>query len=246
MLTPSGSQAVISCSIAELREHERGDGRGRAVGAIDEHAQRGHLDRSCRRRRRPSSRSAPQRPRAGATRRPRRPVGPRALGAHQRLDAVLVVVGELEAVRAEELDAVVRERVVRGRDDGAEARALLAHEPGHAGRRQHAGAQRDAAGGRDAGAQRVLEHRAGAARVTADDDGRLRRAALAREQRRGAPERERDLGAEHVAVGDAAHAVRPEQPTSHMGGQRFENCGRRRAPLRPAFLRSTARASRVR
>ena len=70
--------------------------------------------------------------------------------------------------------------------------------------------------------------------------------ALAREQRRGAAERERDLGAEHVAVGDAAHAVRSEQPASHGRVQRFENCGRRRAPLRPAFLRSTARASRVR
>ena len=30
---------------AEPREHERRHGRGRAVGAIDEHAQLGHLDR---------------------------------------------------------------------------------------------------------------------------------------------------------------------------------------------------------
>ena len=104
--------------------------------------------------------------------------GARRAGAavvHERLDAVLLVVAELEAVRAEELDAVVGEGVVRGRDDCAEARALLAHEPGDAGRGQHARAQGDAAGARDARAQRVLEQRPRAARVTPhDDDGRLR------------------------------------------------------------------------
>ena len=72
--------------------------------------------------------------------------------------------------------------------------------------------------GRDSRAQRVLEHRPGAARVATDDDDRLVGPALAREQGRGATERERGLGAENVAVGDAADAVGAEQPGGHGSG----------------------------
>ena len=57
----------------------------------------------------------------------------------------------------------------------------------------------------------------GAARVAPDDDDGPVGPALAREERRCASERERDLGAEHVAVGDSAHAVRAEQAPA-MGG----------------------------
>ena len=141
MLTPSGSRGRDLVLDAELREDQRRDGRGGAVGAVDEHAQRRAPRSACRRRRPPRPRSAPRRPRAARDSPTPAPVGRAVAVGHQRLDAILVVVAELEAVGAEQLDAVVGERVVRGRDDDAEARALLAHEPGDAGRRQHAGAQ---------------------------------------------------------------------------------------------------------
>ena len=137
----------------------------------------------------------------------------------QRLDAILVVVVELEPVRAEELDAVVGERVVRGRDDGAEVAPCSRTSQAMPGRRQHAGAQRDAAGGRDAGAQRVLEHRSRAARVAPDDDERavLRAPRSRANSADGAPERERELGPSSVAVGDATDAVRAEQAPATGG-----------------------------
>ena len=84
-----------------------------------------------------------------------------------------------------------------------------------AGCRDHSGAQRDAARRGDAGAERVLEHGPRATRVTADDDRRRLRAALAREQCGGTPQRERDIGVQDVAVGNAADAVRAEQLARH-------------------------------
>ena len=181
MLTPSGSAAVISCSMpscantsgatvdaAPCAQSTSTRSDGTSIGVPPPPA--AHVGVALAQRPPSAARLA----HAGA----RRP-GP--LVAHERLDAILFLVAELEAVRAEQLDAVVGERIVRGRDDGAEARALLAHEPGDARRRQHAGAQREAPGGSDAGAQRVLEHRARAARVAPDDDRGPVGTALARD-----------------------------------------------------------------
>ena len=57
----------------------------------------------------------------------------------ERLDLVLELVGQLEAVSAEELDAVVLRRVVRRRDDHATVGLELAHEQRDRGRRHDAG-----------------------------------------------------------------------------------------------------------
>src|SRR5919202_5743905 len=105
-----------------------------------------------------------------------------------------------------------------------------------------------AAGRRHAGGQRRLEHLAGLAGVADDQHARVRGAGL---QRGRPPEREREVGGEALA-GDPADAVGAEEPAavppfrSAGGTQRLENCGRLRAFLRPAFLRSFTRGSRVR
>ena len=64
MLTPSGSAAVISCSMPSCAKTQRRDGRGGAV-ARSRRARAARAPRSaCRRRRRPRPRSARPRPRA--------------------------------------------------------------------------------------------------------------------------------------------------------------------------------------
>ncbi len=61
---------------------------------------------------------------------------------HVLFDLGLFLVGELDAEVAEELDAVVGERVVRGGDDDAGVGAALAHKRGEPRRRDHPGASR--------------------------------------------------------------------------------------------------------
>ena len=89
-------------------------------------------------------------------------------GLEQRLDLLLDGVGELEAVGAEELDAVVLEGVVRGRDHHPEVGAHRARQ--HADRRRrHRADEEDVHADRgEAGDQRGLQHVARAAGVLAD------------------------------------------------------------------------------
>ena len=56
--------------------------------------------------------------------------GPERLLAHLLLDGVLHLVGEFLAAAGEELDAVVRSRVVGGGDHHAEVRFQVGHEVG--------------------------------------------------------------------------------------------------------------------
>ena len=153
------------------------------------------------------------------------------------LDLLLGGVGELAAFAVEELDAVVLGRVVRGRDDDAE----VEREQRDGGRRQHAAEDAVAAGRDDAARERLLELDARGARVAADED--LRRA---RPERRRAAEPLDELGRQELAH-DAADTIGAEVPPSHERRiYRLLNCGALRALCRPAFLRSTTRASRVR
>ena len=188
--------------------------RGRAVGAVDEHAQRRAPRSPCRRRRRPRSRSARRRRRAARDSPTPAPVGRVALVAHQRLDAVLVGVVELEAVGAEELDAVVGERVVRGRDDGAEARPPAR---ARARRRRASAARRRAARGRRrTRCRRTARPRACGPERRVSRPTRTTRAAPPRARARSSadarPSASASSGLSDVAVGDAADAVRAEQP----------------------------------
>src|SRR5262249_8593680 len=95
--------------------------------------------------------------------------------------------------------------------------------------------------GRDAACYCLLELGARAACVTADED-----AAASGPERRGLPESLDEIRRE-FGPRDPADTVRTEVAAPH--GARsylFENCGALRALCRPAFLRSTMRASRVR
>ena len=95
---------------------------------------------------------------------------PVPLGLGEGLDLVFQVVGQLEAVPAEELDAVVLRRVVRRRDHDPAIGTQLAHEEGDRGRRDDAGQQRVGAPRADARYQRGLKQVAASARVAPDDD----------------------------------------------------------------------------
>ena len=107
---------------------------------------------------------------------------------HDGLELILDGIRQLVAIAAEELDAVVVERVVRGRDDDARLGLVLAREVGDGRRRDDAREHGAAACRADAGRQRRLEHLARDARVAADDDERLLLRLLAEVDRRCAAE----------------------------------------------------------
>ena len=88
------------------------------------------------------------------------------------LDAFLDGVGQLGAALGEELDAVVRIRIVRSADDDAGIEPQCAGEVGH-GRRRQRSAQHDVDPcARETRFERRLEHVTRDARVLADQHGR--------------------------------------------------------------------------
>ena len=92
------------------------------------------------------------------------------VGVDQLLDLLLGVVRQLVAFGIEQLDAVVVERVVRGRDHDAEVGAQRARQHGD-GRRRHRPEQKHVHADRgEARHERGLEHVAGQAGILADDD----------------------------------------------------------------------------
>src|SRR3990172_4777534 len=134
------------------------------------------------------------------------------IAGHELLDARLDRVRELEAALVEELDAVVRGRLVRGADHGSGDEPLGACQVGEAGGghvpdEPHLHADRAEAGGEGA-----LQHPAGAARVAPDDDTV---ALPAEDVARGAAQAEGELRRE-VAVRDPADPVSSEQ-ARHQG-----------------------------
>ena len=137
----------------------------------------------------------------------------RQVALDQLLDLALDLVGELEAVRPEQLDAVVVVRVVRGRDHDAEVGAHGAREHGDRRRRHRAGQQHVHADRGEAGDQRGLDHVAGEAGVLADQHAVAVLAAL-EDQAGGLPDLEREFGRDH-AVGAAANAIGTEIFASH-------------------------------
>ena len=141
------------------------------------------------------------------------------IGVDQLLDLLLDLVGELVAVRAEQLDAVVVVGIVRGRDHHAEVGAHRARQHRDARRRDRAGQQHVHADRGEAGRQRVLDHVAGQARVLADQHAVAVVAVLEDE-----PDRLADLQREFRrddAVGPAANAVGAEILASHQSPLRF-------------------------
>ncbi len=131
----------------------------------------------------------------------------------QLLDPHLDVVRELVAVGSEQLDAVVVERIVRGRDHHAEIGAHRARQHRN-GRRRHRTEQQHVHADRgEARLQRRLDHVAGQPRILADHDAMPMIAALEHEARRLA-HAQRQLRRDH-AVGATADSVRPKIFASH-------------------------------
>ena len=246
MLQPSGWSLMTVTSAPRRSNASGADGAGGAVGAVEHDRQAVEarrpssdagevLDVPRRRRRRSDDGADAPRPTAATGSATSR----RSSSASMRL---LDVVGQLAAARREQLDAVVGEGVVRRRDHRARhALGLRRRRPRR--RRQDAEAlDVDALGG-EAGGQRRLEQRARDAGVAA-----RRRPARRRSTRAAArPEGEGELGGQ-LRVGDAADAVGAEAQRHgrRRPDQRFEYCGALRAFLRPYFLLSFSRASRVR
>ena len=120
----------------------------------------------------------------------------------------LDLVGQLVAVRPEQLDAVVLVGVVRGGDHHAEVAAHRAGQHRDRRRRHRAEQQHVHADRGEAGDQRIFDHVARQARVLADHHPVAMLAALERQAGRLA-DLQRDLGGD-LGVGPAANAVGAE------------------------------------
>jgi len=123
-------------------------------------------------------------------------------GLHRRL----ILVGELEAVAAEHLDAVVGERIVRRADHDAGGGVGTGDQFGDRRGGQDAQQACLRAGADKAGGDRALEHGAAASRVAPDEHA----GAGVEPTAEGAPEGERQLRGQ-VTVGNTADAVGTEQ-----------------------------------
>ena len=131
----------------------------------------------------------------------------RGLALHQLLDLLLLVVGELVAVRPEQLDAVVDERVVRGRDHHAEIGAERAGQHGDGRRRHRTELEHIHAHGGEAGDERGLDHVAREPRILADHHAMAIRA-IGEQLAGGHPHFEGHLGGHGMGVRAATDAIR--------------------------------------
>src|SRR5207249_563934 len=132
------------------------------------------------------------------------------------LDLLLPRVGELRALRREELDAVVLERVVGGGEHDAAVGIERAREERDARRREHADRVAVGAGGEETRHHGRLEQRPREARVAADHESHPL-AALLRDQRGHelAADAIREVRRQRRLVGHTADAVRAEQTIAH-------------------------------
>ena len=128
---------------------------------------------------------------------------------HDLFDLVLDLVGQLVAVAAEKLDAVVAEGIMRSGDDDARRHLMLFRKIRNGRRRYHARDDRMAARRADARRQRRNEHRPGNPRVASDQDLRLLRAPLAEIKRSRTSQIIRKLRRQ-LQIRLAAHTVRPK------------------------------------
>ena len=156
----------------------------------------------------------------------REPLG--EVAVDQLLDLELDLVGQLVAVRTEQLDAVVVVRIVRGGDHHAEIGAHRARQHGDRRRRHRAGEQHVHADRGEARHQRGLDHVAGQPRVLADQHAMAMLAVL-EHHARGLPDLEGKLRRDR-AVGAAANAVGAEILANHADDPRTQVCAPNGAP----------------
>ena len=136
------------------------------------------------------------------------------VGIQHPLDAVLDLVGKLEAVRPEQLDAVVVVGIVRGRDHHAHVGAQGMHQHRHGRRRDRAEQEHVHAGGAQARDQRVFDHVARQAGVLAEDDAMAMASAL-EGKAGGHADAHGDLGGHGELVGSPANAIGAEITSCH-------------------------------
>ena len=235
---------------AELPQHGGRDLVGSAMGAIDGNAQAieaealreaglGGFDVAARRILEPARAPQPGRPREGIGQVP---------GLHQRLDLGFLRVGELQAIRAEQLDAVILIGVVARRYHHPEIRAQAAREHGDGRRGQgpddhHIHARADEAGG-----ECRFQHVPRQARILADHHAMAMRAAVEELPRR-LTEAQRRAGIHWRRIRRAADAIGAEHSADgpvHGGGLPLLRCGvhRRVAGARLTRARATPRRDR--
>ena len=201
---------------------------------------------------RPGGRRTPRPTRRTASpgRRRRRPGGPTARRRAPRSRA-RAASSSLTPAAGEELDAVVGHRVVGGRDHHAEVGAQGVGQVGDARRRQHAEPEHVDPGrgqaGHDRGSRNCPE-----IRVSRPTTASGRCPVNAPRSPAPGPRPHRRSSASSavsVTVGQPADPVGAEDPLACASqtstDQRLLYCGALRAFLRPAFLRSMTRASRV-
>ena len=201
---------------AELGEHLGRDLVAGAVGAV--HHQLDAVERPIARKRALQEHNvAPDRvldpDRTADVGRPRPEPG-QGIPLHHVLDLPLDLVGELEPVAGEHLDAVVLIRVVAGADDHARVGPHRRGDECDPRRRQRAADHHVRAHRHDPRRERRLEQIAGEAGVLADDHPPV--PALAAEPCRDRhPQPHRHLRRHRVGVGHPADTIGTEQSTFH-------------------------------
>ena len=129
---------------------------------------------------------------------------------YKRLKLILHRVRQLIAIPAEKLDPVVRERIVRGRDNDARLCPVLTREIGDRGRRNDPRKERNAAGGADPRRQSRLEHLARDARIAPNQDARTHIGLRAEVERRRTPKMIGELRRQ-LRICLSAHAIRTKK-----------------------------------
>ena len=174
-------------------------------------------------------------------------VGPHGIFGQGLLDLFLPGIGQLGALGAEELDAVVVIRVVAGADDHAQAGALGARQIGHARRGQGAQQHHVHAGRVEPGLQRALQHVARDPRVLADQHhgtGFL----APQHTAHGMRQAQREVGGDGRAAHQAANSIGTKICACHSAPLLFSCCRAwsARPSMPPPYRPRRARAPRAR
>jgi hypothetical protein len=210
---PVGADADRDDLGAQLPDRGRSDLVGRAVGAVDHHLERVEAD-VVRQRLLDRVDVATARVLDPSRAADVAILRERDVAFHQPLDRFLVSVAELEAIGAEQLDAVVVVRVVAGRDHHPEVGAHLAGEQRDRRGRQRPGQYHVHSHAGEPGDERGLHHVARQAGVLADDHAML--VVTAQEVPPGGLANfHRGRRVEQPRVGAAADAVGAEIPACH-------------------------------
>ena len=154
----------------------------------------------------------------------------------QLLDLLLDIVRQFETLRAEQLDAVVLEQIMRGGNHHAEIGAHRLGQHRDRRRRHRAEQQHIHADRGEAGHHRVFDHVAGEPRILADHDAMAMLAALKHQSGR-LPNLERELRCDQ-AIGTAPDPVGTEIFAAHVSpSTAFKGFQpRRQEPAKPAIM----------